>query len=457
MGVKSLPMKGRGFVCQECGHRFPGWLGRCPSCGTWGSLVEEVGEEPRRRPPGTNSPPPVPLLEGADEGVSRLSTSMGEFDRPLGGGVVEGSVVLLGGAPGMGKSTLLLQVLGALSLQGVSVLYCSAEESLRQVRLRARRLGLRGPGPLTMATASLEELLREVDRVKPRVLAVDSLQALYTSELPSPAGSVAQVREVAARLTPLAKASGMALFLVGHITKEGVIAGPRLVEHLVDVVLYLEHRADSPYRVLRAVKNRFGSTNEIGVFEMTDRGLQEVKNPSEIFITERPEGSPGSVVMPTVEGTRPLLVEIQALVAPAPGGIPRRTAMGVDYNRLLLLVGILEKRVGIDLSHRDVFVNVAGGLRVSEPAVDLAAVAAILSSHLDRPSPPSTVVFGEVGLTGEVRGVSYGEERVAEAQRLGFTQCILPRSTARKVRVDGVRLLGVREVRELIPLLEGRR
>jgi len=308
-----------------------------------------------------------------------------------------------------------------------------------------------------MATASLEELLREVDRVKPRVLAVDSLQALYTSELPSPAGSVAQVREVAARLTPLAKASGMALFLVGHITKEGVIAGPRLVEHLVDVVLYLEHRADSPYRVLRAVKNRFGSTNEIGVFEMTDRGLQEVKNPSEIFITERPEGSPGSVVMPTVEGTRPLLVEIQALVAPAPGGIPRRTAMGVDYNRLLLLVGVLEKRVGIDLSHRDVFVNVAGGLRVSEPAVDLAAVAAILSSHLDRPSPPSTVVFGEVGLTGEVRGVSYGEERVAEAQRLGFTQCILPRSTARKVRVDGVRLLGVREVRELIPLLEGRR
>lgn len=336
-------------------------------------------------------------------------------------------------------------------------MYCSAEESLRQVRLRARRLGLRGPGPLTMATASLEELLREVDRVKPRVLAVDSLQALYTSELPSPAGSVAQVREVAARLTPLAKASGTALFLVGHITKEGVIAGPRLVEHLVDVVLYLEHRADSPYRVLRAVKNRFGSTNEIGVFEMTDRGLQEVKNPSEIFITERPEGSPGSVVMPTVEGTRPLLVEIQALVAPAPGGIPRRTAMGVDYNRLLLLVGILEKRVGIDLSHRDVFVNVAGGLRVSEPAVDLAAVAAILSSHLDRPSPPSTVVFGEVGLTGEVRGVSYGEERVAEAQRLGFTQCILPRSTARKVRVDGVRLLGVREVRELIPLLEGRR
>jgi len=308
-----------------------------------------------------------------------------------------------------------------------------------------------------MATASLEELLREVDRVKPRVLAVDSLQALYTSELPSPAGSVAQVREVAARLTPLAKASGTALFLVGHITKEGVIAGPRLVEHLVDVVLYLEHRADSPYRVLRAVKNRFGSTNEIGVFEMTDRGLQEVKNPSEIFITERPEGSPGSVVMPTVEGTRPLLVEIQALVAPAPGGIPRRTAMGVDYNRLLLLVGILEKRVGIDLSHRDVFVNVAGGLRVSEPAVDLAAVAAILSSHLDRPSPPSTVVFGEVGLTGEVRGVSYGEERVAEAQRLGFTQCILPRSTARNVRVDGVRLLGVREVRELIPLLEGRR
>jgi len=308
-----------------------------------------------------------------------------------------------------------------------------------------------------MATASLEELLREVDRVKPRVLAVDSLQALYTSELLSPAGSVAQVREVAARLTPLAKASGTALFLVGHITKEGVIAGPRLVEHLVDVVLYLEHRADSPYRVLRAVKNRFGSTNEIGVFEMTDRGLQEVKNPSEIFITERPEGSPGSVVMPTVEGTRPLLVEIQALVAPAPGGIPRRTAMGVDYNRLLLLVGILEKRVGIDLSHRDVFVNVAGGLRVSEPAVDLAAVAAILSSHLDRPSPPSTVVFGEVGLTGEVRGVSYGEERVAEAQRLGFTQCILPRSTARKVRVDGVRLLGVREVRELIPLLEGRR
>ncbi len=367
-----------------------------------------------------------------------------------------GSVVLLGGAPGMGKSTLLLQILDDLASHGVTVLYCSAEESLGQIRSRAKRLGCNSKRLLVMTTSSLEAILRGVEDYTPQVMAVDSLQVISTSCLPSPPGSLAQVKEATTKLVQLAKGTGVTVILVGHITKEGAIAGPKLVEHLVDVVLYFEQRTDSPYRILRAVKNRFGSTNEVGVFEMTERGLREVPNPSELFLAERPEGIPGSVVMPALEGTRPLLVEIQALVAPAPGGVPRRTAMGVDYNRLLLLVGVLEKRVGIDLSHRDVFVNVAGGLRVSEPASDLAVVAAILSSHLDRPFPRDAVIFGEVGLTGEVRGVLYARERVAEARRLGFQRAVLPRSNLRGMP-GGVRLEGVREAREVIRVLEERR
>ncbi len=380
---------------------------------------------------------------------------MEEFDRALGGGIVEGSMVLLGGAPGMGKSTLLLQILDQLASQGVDVLYCSTEESLPQVRSKLRRLGGRSKGFPGLSTPYVDDILEEARKRNPKVLAVDSLQAASCSDLPSPPGSVVQVREVASRLLRLAKGEGVAVLLVGHITKEGVIAGPKLVEHLVDVVLYFEQRQDSPFRILRAVKNRFGSTNEVGIFEMTEGGLREVKNPSEIFLAERPEGLPGTVVMPALEGTRPLLVEIQALVAPSPSGGSRRTAMGIDFNRLLLLVGVIEKRMGLDLSHRDIFVNVVGGLRVLEPAADLAVVAAIISSHLDRPFPPDTVVFGEVGLTGEVRGVLYTRERVEEAGRLGFSRAILPKTNLRGIS-GGVRPWGIKEVRELMKFLQGR-
>ena len=448
-------VKGRGYICQNCGYRSSGWLGRCPQCGSWGTFQgEEEKEGPSAGERSLLREPPTPLSQIPTEEV-RLQTSMEEFNRTLGGGVVMGSVILFGGAPGVGKSTLMLQVLHELAKRGTRCLYVSGEESLRQVALRARRLGVKGPDLSVMSSACLEEITEEVEKLSPEVLVIDSIQAISSEKVPSGAGSVVQVREVASRLTQLAKSQVMAAFLIGHVTKEGAIAGPRVVEHMVDVVLYMERRQDSPYCILRAAKNRFGSTNEVGVFEMGERGLKEVPNPSELFLSERPEGSPGSVVMPSMEGTRPILVEIQALVAPAVGGYPRRTAMGIDYNRLLLLVGVLERRVGVNLSHHDLFVNVAGGMRVEETAGDLAVAVAILSSHLDRPLPSGMVVFGEVGLTGEVRGVGYGRERVAEAARLGFRRCLLPRNTARGIGSrGGVELVGIREVREVIKVLE---
>jgi len=354
----------------------------------------------------------------------------------------------------MGKSTLMLQCIYDLGQKGVDTLYCSAEESLRQISMRARRLGLGAKGMMAMATSSLEEVMKEMEALSPRVAVIDSIQALFTQGVSSAPGSVTQVREVVMRLTQMAKAQGMALFLIGHVTKEGAIAGPKAVEHIVDVVLYLEHRGDSPYRILRAVKNRFGSTNEVGVFEMGEGGLREVPNPSEIFLAERPKDVPGSVVMPGMEGTRPILVEIQALVAPALG-IPRRTAMGYDYHRLLLLVGVLEKRMGVNLSQQDCLVNVVGGLKVEEPAGDLAAIGALLSSHWDRPFPADMVAFGEVGLTGEVRSVGYGGERIAEASRLGFRRALVPKGTARSLKEGGgMRIIGIEHIREITRVWE---
>jgi DNA repair protein RadA/Sms len=443
------------FICQSCGYQAPKWLGRCPDCQGWGTLVEElVGEE--ATPEGTRqrwgveeAPRAIGDVAEEEEGP-RLPTRLEEFNRVLGGGIVAGSVVLLGGDPGIGKSTLMFQCLYTLAAQGKRCLYISAEESLRQTKLRAKRLGAVSDGLFVAAETSLERIIQGVEELSPQVLVIDSIQSIYTSQLGSAPGSISQVRETSGRLTYLAKGLGVATFLVGHVTKDGAIAGPRVLEHIVDTVLYMERSADSPFRILRAVKNRFGSTNEIGVFEMKEEGLQEVTNPSEIFLAERPTGTSGSTVMASMEGTRPILVEIQALVAPTAFAVPKRMAMGVDYNRLSLLVAVMEKKVGINLSHQDIFANVAGGLRIEEPAVDLGVVVAVASSHLDKVIPAVMVVFGEVGLAGEVRGVSFGEQRVREAARLGFKSCILPRSSAQGIKPPkGMELITVRDLREV--------
>ncbi|MBN1255906.1 MAG: DNA repair protein RadA [Deltaproteobacteria bacterium] len=443
------------FICQQCGYQAPKWLGRCPDCQGWGTLVEElVGEEVpegdvRQRWGREESPRAIGEVAEEKEGA-RLSTRLEEFNRVLGGGIVAGSVVLLGGDPGIGKSTLIFQCLHGLAAQGRRCLYISAEESLRQTKLRAKRLGAVSPELFVAAETSLERIIQGVEEIQPQVLVVDSIQSIYTAQLGSAPGSISQVRETSGRLTYLAKGLGVATFLIGHVTKDGAIAGPRVLEHIVDTVLYMERSADSPFRILRAVKNRFGSTNEIGVFEMKEEGLVEVANPSEIFLAERPEGTSGSAVMASMEGTRPILVEVQALVAPTAFAVPKRMATGVDYNRLSLLVAVMEKKLGMNLSHQDIFVNVAGGLRIEEPAVDLGVVVAVASSHLDHVVPPSTVVFGEVGLAGEVRGVSFGEQRVTESARLGFERCILPRSSARGIKpTKGMEFIGARDLREV--------
>ena len=443
------------FICQSCGYQAPKWLGRCPDCQGWGTLVEElVGEEApaegARQRWGTEEPPRAIGEVAEEEEGPRLPTQLEEFNRVLGGGIVAGSVVLLGGDPGIGKSTLMFQCLHTLASQDKRCLYISAEESLRQTKLRAKRLGAVSDGLYVAAETSLERIIQGVEELSPQVLVIDSIQSIYTSQLGSAPGSISQVRETSGRLTYLAKGLGVATFLVGHVTKDGAIAGPRVLEHIVDTVLYMERSADSPFRILRAVKNRFGSTNEIGVFEMKEEGLQEVTNPSEIFLAERPQGTSGSTVMASMEGTRPILVEIQALVTPTAFAVPKRMAMGVDYNRLSLLVAVMEKKMGVNLSHQDIFANVAGGLRIEEPAVDLGVVVAVASSHLDKVIPSAMVVFGEVGLAGEVRGVSFGEQRVKEAARLGFKSCILPRSSAQGIKPPkGMELIQVRDLREV--------
>jgi len=442
------------FICQSCGYQAPKWLGRCPDCQGWGTLVEELtSEEPpaqdARQQWGTAEPPRAIGDVADEEEGPRLPTQLEEFNRVLGGGIVAGSVVLLGGDPGIGKSTLMFQCLHTLAAQGKRCLYISAEESLRQTKLRAKRLGAVSAELFVAAETALERIIQAVEELSPQVLVIDSIQSIYTSQLGSAPGSISQVRETSGRLTYLAKGLGVATFLVGHVTKDGAIAGPRVLEHIVDTVLYMERSADSPFRILRAVKNRFGSTNEIGVFEMKEEGLEEVTNPSEIFLAERPQGTSGSTVMASMEGTRPILVEIQALVAPTAFAVPKRMAMGVDYNRLSLLVAVMEKKVGINLSHQDIFANVAGGLRIEEPAVDLGVVAAVASSHLDKVIPSSMVVFGEVGLAGEVRGVSFGEMRIKEAARLGFKSCMLPLSSARGIKPPtGMEMIQVRDLRE---------
>ena len=418
--------------CQECGFASPK-PGTCPDCkrasGELVILIEErIGPPASSRRSVVSASRPRPLAEVTLERTERVRTGIGEFDRVLGGGAVPGSLVLIGGDPGIGKSTLLLAAARALAAQTPPVLYVSAEESAPQVKLRAERLGIGGDGVLFWAENDLSAVQAELDTVKPRVLIIDSIQTVFLPELESAPGSVAQVRECGARLMTLAKGRGMTTFLVGHVTKEGALAGPRVLEHLVDTVLYFEGEQHHAYRVLRAVKNGFGSTNEIGLFQMAERGLVEVKNPSGFFLAERPGEAPGSVIVPGLEGTRPMLFELQALVAPASFGTARRTVLGTDYNRVCLLMAVLEKRAGMPLGSQDVFVNVAGGGRVVEPAADLGIVLAAASSYLDRPAPADIVVAGEVGLTGEVRAVTGLEARLREAAQLGFRQALVPQS-----------------------------
>ena len=447
------------YRCQQCGFATPK-PGTCPDCkratGELIVLVEErATPSPSARRGRSPSSRPRPIREVAMDDTVRRRTGIGELDRVLGGGVVPGSLVLIGGDPGIGKSTLLLQAARALAEAAPPVLYVSAEESAAQVKLRAERMGVAADGLLLWSEGDLSAVQAAVDDLKPRTLIIDSIQTVFLPDLESAPGSVAQVRECGARLMTLAKGLGVATFLVGHVTKEGAIAGPRVLEHLVDTVLYFEGEQHHAYRVLRAVKNRFGSTNEIGVFQMTDRGLAEVANPSGLFLAERPRDVPGSVIVSSLEGTRPLLLELQALVSPASFGTPRRTVLGVDYNRACLLLAVLEKRAGMPLGSQDVFVNVAGGGRVTEPAADLGVVIAAASSYMDRPARGEVVVIGEVGLTGEIRAVTAIEARVKEAAALGFREAVVPKSNLTDAVRPALPTLGVGTIQEAIDALLG--
>ena len=418
------------YTCQSCGHTAPRWFGRCTACGEWNTCVEERPQaaDPRRDQRLTPRAELQPITDLSDEDHERLNVGIAEFDRVLGGGIMPGSVVLVGGDPGIGKSTLLLQMAGQLALAGLRLIYISAEESAGQIRLRAGRIGALSDQLFLLAETNLSTLLDQLHGAEPTVVVVDSIQTIYFPELDSAPGSVSQVRECAARLVYFAKESGVPVFLVGHVTKEGTVAGPRVLEHLVDTVLYLEGERHHHFRILRAAKNRFGSTNEIGLFEMRDRGLIEVANPSEILLSERHEGISGSAIVCSMEGTRPLLVEIRALVSRSSFGYPQRVATGIDPKRLSIIIAVLEKRGGYDLSSEDIFINVVGGLRLDEPSVDLGVGLAIVSSFLNRALDFKTVAIGEIGLGGEVRPVNQIERRVAEARNLGFERCLVARS-----------------------------
>jgi len=421
------------YVCQSCGHRAPKWLGKCPECEAWNTLAEEKLKVTRSGRKAENGAvdgklvQPVTLVEALTQ--NRLVTGIGEFDRTLGGGLVEGSLVLIGGDPGIGKSTLLLQSMGEMAKSGAKVLYVSGEESPAQIKLRADRLGALSDNLLVCSEICIEDVLRVVDQVKPDALVLDSIQTFFTADLQSAPGSIGQVREVAFKIFQDVKKRAMPALLVGHITKDGAIAGPKSLEHIVDTVIYFEGEKGHSYRILRAIKNRFGSTPEIGVFEMLSKGLVGVENPSDIFLSERPADSPGSIIVSSMEGSRPLLVEVQALVTSSSSiGIPRRMSAGFDHNRMSLLVAIMEKRLGLNLQGEDIFINIAGGLKISEPAVDMGVAAAIAGSFRNRSVDPHTVMIGEVGLTGEVRSVMQLEARLAEAERLGFKKCVVPHS-----------------------------
>ena len=439
------------FFCQECGYESSKWLGQCPGCKAWNSFVEEpvkVTAKGKRVTMGVREDSkPVALSEIDLKEEDRLTTDIAELDRVLGGGIVAGSLTLVGGDPGIGKSTLLLQVCQRLAAKQVDVLYISGEESLRQIKLRAERIGTFDNHLKLLCETDLDVIDATVRSLKPQVVVIDSIQTMFRQEVSAAPGSVSQVRESTAVLMQLAKVQGISIFIVGHVTKEGTVAGPRVLEHMVDTVLYFEGDRHASYRILRGVKNRFGATNEIGVFEMREAGLVEVANPSEYMLTGRPEDASGSVVVCSMEGTRPILIEIQALVCSTNFGIPRRQATGSDFNRMNLLMAVLEKRLGMQLAGCDAYVNIAGGMRILEPAIDLGIVLAIISSHRNLPLDPKMICFGEIGLSGEVRAVSMAKQRVMEAKKLGFTTCILPEVCLKDVgKVDGMQIIGVASV-----------
>ena len=454
------------FFCKECGYESAKWSGQCPSCKAWNTFVEEPVVKEKNvkgivninakyhETAGVKKAAPVRLSSVTAADTDRIKTDICELDRVLGGGIVEGSLVLVGGDPGIGKSTLLLQMCYNLAKNGNSVLYISGEESLGQIKLRAQRVGEASDNLMVLCETSLDTIENVLENVKPQIVVIDSIQTMYREEVGAAPGSVSQVRETTAVLMQLAKGLNISIFIVGHVTKEGVVAGPRMLEHMVDTVLYFEGDKNAAYRILRSVKNRFGSTNEIGVFEMRQEGLAEVANPSESMLTGRPEEASGSVVVCLLEGTRPILVEIQALVCDSNFGMPRRTAAGADYNRVNLLMAVLEKRAGIHLSGSDAYVNIAGGMKVNEPAMDLGIVMALVSSFRNRPMMENTIVFGEVGLAGEVRAVSQPQIRINEAVKLGFENCILPQVCLKNIKkTDKINLIGISSVKDAVKLI----
>jgi len=443
------------FFCQNCGHEENKWLGQCPMCKEWNTFVEEAVSVSKSSTVKLSKEAEIVALKDIktnDE--ERILTRIGELDRVLGGGIVPGSLVLVGGDPGIGKSTLLLQVCQRLCEDKKQVLYISGEESLRQIKLRANRMGEFREELYLLCETNLEVIRSVIEKRKPDIVVIDSIQTMYSEDVASAPGSVSQVRESTNVLMQLAKGLGISIFIVGHVTKEGTVAGPRVLEHMVDTVLYFEGDRHASYRILRGVKNRFGSTNEIGVFEMRQNGLVEVENPSEFMLNGKPEHASGSVVACSMEGTRPILIEIQALVCGSSFGVPRRTAAGTDYNRVNLLMAVLEKRLGLHLSNYDAYVNIAGGVKMNEPAIDLGIVMAIVSSYKNKAIDEKTIVFGEVGLSGEVRAVSMPEQRVAEAKKLGFTTCVIPEVCMEMVKgMQGIKIIGVKNIGDAVGLL----
>ncbi|MDM8536790.1 DNA repair protein RadA [Desulfobacterales bacterium HSG17] len=446
------------FTCQSCGYQTPKWMGKCPDCGTWESLSEEQAETENRYNTGNSGAFPTNRVQPLDEVVldpeERRSTSINELDRVLGGGLVAGTLILIGGDPGIGKSTLVLQAFGGIAKAGGQVLYISGEESARQIRMRADRLNAVHSNIHVSAEIDMDQVLTTAEKMLPTAMVVDSIQTMFNSALPSAPGSVGQVREATLKLLMFAKRTGVPVFLVGHVTKEGAIAGPRIMEHMVDTVLYFEGDRHHVFRILRAVKNRFGSTNEIGVFEMKTKGLAEVPNPSGLFLSERPDLTSGSVVAASLEGSRPILVEVQALCTPTSFASPKRTIIGLDAGRVALLTAVMDKRLSIHLLGHDIFMNVAGGVRVNEPAVDLAVVAALAGSFLDKPVATKMLVMGEIGLAGEIRAVGHIENRMAEAVKMGFTDFVVPAGNAKRVKMaPGTQVIGVSNIRAAMDII----
>ena len=440
------------FVCNNCGYESPKWMGKCPACGEWNSFFEEKVITSKSSNGKTNKERVKPIELSKIEGkeTTRVSTGFDELDRVLGGGLVNGSLVLLGGEPGIGKSTIILQICNKIKTAG-KVLYVSGEESAEQVKIRADRLNVKNDNLLFLSETDIHIVEEEIEQIKPALVIIDSIQTMYSDEITSAPGSVSQVREITAKIMRMCKENGITTILIGHVTKDGNIAGPRVLEHMVDTVLYLEGERYFSYRILRGVKNRFGSTNEIGIFEMQNEGLVEIDNPSSILISERNENPAGSVIVASIEGTRPLLVEFQALTTQSVYGLPRRTANGIDYNRLTLLIAVLEKKAGLTLGNQDVYLNVVGGLKVNEPAIDLGIILATASSFKNIPIPKDVVALGEVGLTGEVRAINLIEKRLKEAEKLGFKTCIIPESNKKNLK-DTYKLdiIGVHNINEAI-------